>query len=296
MRLVHFSLIGMMALAMAPSGLNAKQKNAAPADVRAVQTNASINVDGVADETAWAKAKPFVTYDPQAKVNLTIKVLYTKDSIYVLAHFPDKTESRTHKTQTWDETQKRYRIGFDREDSFVLKWSMEPRAVDLRVDADEPYKADIWFWKAHRTDRAGYADDKMHIYSSVKTPNSKQVASKQGLRFYLSRPGDAGRSAYKTVLHPKKKGEREALFASRKPEGSRADVRAKGVWRDGHWTIEFARKLKTGHRDDVQFDAKTPVSFGVAKYEIAGRPYNPKLDQPYFGAGEITQLLRLTFD
>ncbi|MDH3240671.1 MAG: ethylbenzene dehydrogenase-related protein [Alphaproteobacteria bacterium] len=279
-----------------PSGLSAAPKAKGPAEVHAVKTTQEIKIDGIASESDWTKAKPFVTYDPQAKVDLSLKFLYSNDRIYVLASFADKTESRSHKTQTWDDAQQRYRIGLDREDSFVLKWSMEPGPVDLRVDAESAYKADIWFWKAHRTDPMGFADDKMHIYSPLRSANAKLVSSKAGLRFYLSRPGDNGQSAYKTVIHADKKTDRIPLFAARQPKGSRADVRAKGVWKDGRWSIEFSRKLVTGHPDDVAFDRRRAYLFGVAKFEISGRPVNPKLDQPFFGAGEITQMLRLTFD
>ena len=56
---------------------------------------------------------------------------------------------------------------------------MEPGPVNLRVDAATPYRADIWFWKAHRTDSKGFADDKMHVYSPLATPNSKMVIYRQ---------------------------------------------------------------------------------------------------------------------
>jgi hypothetical protein len=293
-RLPSFLLLA--ALTAFPAALSAAPKANNPADVHAVKTTEEIKVDGIASESDWAKAKAFTTYDPQSKVDLTLKFLYSEDRIYVLASFPDKTESRNHKTQNWDDTQQRYRIGLDREDSFVLKWSMEPGPLDLRVDSETAYKADIWFWKAHWTDPMGFADDKMHIYSPLRSSNAKLVSSRSGLRFYLSRPGDNGRSAYKTVIQAEKTTDRISLFEARKPKGSRADVRAKGVWKDGRWTIEFSRKLVTGHTDDVAFDRRRAYLFGVAKFEIAGRPVNPKLDQPYFGAGEITQMLRLTFD
>lgn len=35
--------------------------------------------------------------------------------------------------------------------------------------------------------------------------------------------------------------------------GSVADVRAKGAWKDGFWTLETRRKFDTGHGDDVVF-------------------------------------------
>lgn len=32
------------------------------------------------------------------------------------------------------------------------------------------------------------------------------------------------------------------------------DIKARGVWLNGMWTVELARKLRTGHKDDVQFE------------------------------------------
>ena len=56
-----------------------------------------------------------------------------------------------------------YDVGPDRGDCFVFKWAMDAAVNDLSVHSDHPYMADIWFWKANRTDPAGYADDKYHI-------------------------------------------------------------------------------------------------------------------------------------
>jgi hypothetical protein len=78
-------------------------------------------------------------------------------------------------------------------------------------------------------------------------------------------------------------------------EGSRADVRAKGVWRDGIWTVEFSRKLATNNLDDIQFNVGQVYQLGVSRYEIAGRKRNPSLDQPWYGAGEVTAPLILQF-
>jgi hypothetical protein len=45
----------------------------------------------------------------------------------------------------------------------------------------------------------------------------------------------------------------------------------------------------------VQFDAEQSYLFGVSRYEIAGRKPNPALQQPLYGAGDITEHLRLIF-
>ena len=257
---------------------------------------AAPTIDGVADEAIWAKARPSISHDPVAKIDITIKSVHTKDSIYFQVMFPDKTEGRTHKTMVWAPEQERYRTDVDREDTFVFKWSMEPNSVDLSVAADNSYNADIWFWKANRTDPTGYADDKMHRYSAMPNPDSKTVLSKLGMRFYLTRPGDSGKAAYKTKVYDRYVGERQPKYSHNLPQGSRADIQAKGVWRDGWWTIEFARKLATGHPDDIQFDKDRRYEFGVSRYEIAGRRKNAKLAEPNYGAGDVGELLVLRFN
>lgn len=252
-------------------------------------------IDGVADEAIWSKAKVVVAHDPLAKIDVTIQAVYTNDSICFLVTFPDSTENRGHKTLVWVPEQERYRTGTDREDTFVFKWSDEPAEIDLSLSADAPYKADIWYWKAHRTDRAGFADDKSHVYSAIETPKSRPVISKRGRRFFLSRPGDEGKAAYQTIVHANYVGKTTGKFEVASPTGSRADIQAKGVWRDGMWTVEFHRKLATGHADDIQFDRNRRYQFGVSRFEIAGRRRNPKLDEPKFGAGEIAESLYLKF-
>lgn len=282
-------------LIAAPTGLAAREAANADGELVAIYTDSAPTIDGVANEDIWARAEALTTHDPLSETDLTIKAVYTDDRVYVLASFPDRDENRTHKTQIWAPDQDRYRTGLDREDTFIIKWSMEPGIIDLRVDADQTYKADIWFWKAHRTDPSGYADDKMHVYSAIEGPNSRTVISQSGLRFFLDRPGDAGRSAYKTMVHSEHIGDTIPFFSSREPEGSRADVRAKGVWRDGTWTVEFSRELVTHNPDDIQLHVDQVYLLGVSRFEIAGRKRNPNLSQPWYGAGEITGLLSLQF-
>ena len=292
----RISLALLSVLCMATSIPAAHSNGAAPTQLIATKVKIAPVIDGNADDAGWSRAKPLVTYDPLAKVRLTVRAVYTDDTIFILATFPDQTENRDHKTQVWVAEQSRYRIGYDREDTFVIKWSMETGPVDLRVDAEEPYRADIWFWKAHRTDHAGHADDKSHVYSSLQTPGSKPVLSRNGRRFYLKRPGDAGKAAYETIVHGEHVGDRAPLYKHGAPQGSRADVRAKGNWRNGGWTVEFSRKLVTNNPDDLQLDAGGAYNLGVSRFEIAGRKRNPKLQEPYFGAGEITRMLTLQFE
>jgi cytochrome b subunit of formate dehydrogenase len=49
-------------------------------------------------------------------------------------------------------------------------------------------------------------------------------------------------------------------------QGDRADVRAKGAWKDGRWTVEARRKLDTQSPYDVPFLVGQPVYISVALY------------------------------
>lgn len=41
------------------------------------------------------------------------------------------------------------------------------------------------------------------------------------------------------------------------------DIKSKGVWQDGIWTVEFARKMKTSQWDDLQFDPAGEYHFDM---------------------------------
>ena len=47
--------------------------------------------------------------------------------------------------------------------------------------------------------------------------------------------------------------------------------------------------------DNVKFGMERAYALGVSWYEIAGRRVNRKLQDPYFGAGEIAELVLLRF-
>ncbi|MDA0999544.1 MAG: ethylbenzene dehydrogenase-related protein [bacterium] len=54
------------------------------------------------------------------------------------------------------------------------------------------------------------------------------------------------------------------------PRGSRGDIDAKGVWKDGMWTLELRRKLDTGHPDDVVFVPGKKHAFGLSVHDNDG--------------------------
>ena len=252
-------------------------------------------IDGLANESAWQNTPVLITYDNTQELPITIKSVYNDSEIFFLVSFPDLDESRTHKSWVWDKGREIYTVGFDREDTFIFKWNMEAKPVDLSIYADNSYKADIWFWKACRTDAAGYADDKSHLLSPTEERLTTEIITRTGKRMFLLRESDDGESAYKIDLISEYQGEILPRYTINKPTGSRSDVKAKAKWQDGRWTIEFGRKLITGNRDDIQFTPSQKYLFGVSRYEIAGRKPNMKLSSPLYGTGDINEKLWLEF-
>ncbi len=60
-------------------------------------------------------------------------------------------------------------------------------------------------------------------------------------------------------------------FPAGRPSGSRVDLSGQAVYKDGHYTLEFGRKLDTKHNDDVQFRPQSGRAvaenvFGVALF------------------------------
>jgi hypothetical protein len=263
--------------------------------IPAVKVNDPPIIDGNDNDPAWNNAVQIITFDKANGLPIAIKAIYTDKDIFILVQFEDPDESRSHKSWSWNKGLSLYKVGNDREDVFVFKWSMMPEPVDLSIYSDNPYLADIWFWKACRTDPAGFADDKMHKLSSVKTKDETRLTSKSGKTIYLTRSGDAGTSVYKIDLETEFKGETLPRYIYQQPTQSRADVRAKGTWKNNRWTIEFGRALDTGNPDDVRFELDKKYLLGVSRYEIAGRTPNEKLSQPLYGTGDINDVLWLQF-
>jgi hypothetical protein len=251
-------------------------------------------IDGKRDDAAWKGAHSYTIRDKRLNVDVTLKAVRTVDSVFFLVSFPDKVENRLHKPWVWSKDLEVYQIGPQREDTFTFKWNMSGKKISLSNFSNNDYQADVWYWKANRTDPAGYADDKLHILSSEASKKSLSIVSASGKQRYLLRLGDEGQTAQKKRLLTDYQGEVQDQYISQAPGASRADVRAKGVWKNGMWTIEFARKLDTGNDDDISFES-TPGKkylFGISIAGLYAEKIDPNKKHPY-GQGRISEPLYL---
>lgn len=255
-------------------------------------------IDGSGDDAVWKSAPIAALPDRVSNANIFLQAVHDGERVYFLVRFPDMAQNPLHKPWIWDKEKGAYAEGPHREDTFVFKWNMLEREVDLSNFSEDSYRADVWYWKANRSNPAGYADDQYQVLADAPPEKGKitETVSPGGKKRYLSRHDDAGRPA--STEYTPKGYERDTVdrYPKQQPEGSRADVRAKGVWKDGFWVVEFARKLTTGNDDDVQF---APASgkrylFGVSIFSLYGNPLNRSQPNLY-GMGRISEPLHLEF-
>jgi hypothetical protein len=299
--LVFFALLilfAMLCLAVSPA--------AAQTVVNAMRTKEIPAIDGQADR-AWNRVKR-VKIDIPGEFTVNAKFAYTDTHIYLLFEWPDKDESLNRMYVFSGGTWKTER---GNEDRFNLFWSINNSIAEFDKqgcqiachkkkgeDEGSMYtngpneRGDLWHWKAQRTNPLGYADDQ-YVTNAPETTGDETT----GRRADASSAGgyadnwDAGKNRPKYTVAQGKGGPvlvqakatpvgdktrfadgmrlpREVL---EKPEGSRGDVAASGKWAKKKWTLELARKLVTGHDDDVQFeDLSKTYYFGISIHDNSG--------------------------
>lgn len=255
-------------------------------------------IDGDINEQVWQSIKPVPIEDQASGSTILLRSVYSGDKVYFSVWVPDSAENLLHKPWILNKDKEKYETGAHREDTFVFKWNMMDNDVDLSNFSDDSYKADVWYWKANRTNPAGFADDKLQELSDSPSEKSTELESSTGKKRYLTRKSDSGKPAYKELKELNSKEYSEAVvdrYPKSTPEGSRSDVRAKGKWQGGFWSIEFERNLETGHNDDVQFDLGKEYLFGVSIFSLYGRPHDPNSPNLY-GRGRISEPLILSFE
>ena len=152
-------------------------------------------LDGSDKDAAWAGVKPLSIKDGASGNPILLRSVRTDERIFFLVQYPDSVQNFVHKPWIWNATEKKYETGPHREDTFVFKWNMMDEDVDLSNFSDDSYQADVWYWKANRTNPAGFADDKNQILSDQPIKKSMELASVTGKVRHLGRYSDAGKSA-----------------------------------------------------------------------------------------------------
>jgi hypothetical protein len=163
---------------------------------------------------------------------------------------------------------------------------------------DDNKVIDLWQWKAIRTDNMKLADDNFigpplpalsgnKRYTAGYYPDAKE-SGRYSLNWTWFKQESVvpkrlpialkttNKKSYLPWFHSKAYTTDEddfevgttipsVLYRSNRFEGDRADVAAKGYWQNGQWTLELARKLKTGSSHDV--DIQDGICIWVAPFD-----------------------------
>lgn len=135
---------------------------------------------------------------------------------------------------------------------------------------------DLWNWKADRTGRFGFADDRYLDEKGMHGDTPGELL-RENSRFRLAgdqqaepfAEGDApvyDAEANPVGQHFYPPGTTAPGWLTDLPVGPRADLAARSQWRDGHWTVILRRKLDTGDPRDVVFRVgrQQAVEFGLS--------------------------------
>ncbi len=195
--------------------------------------------------------------------------------IYVLAIWDDSSQNILHKPYKWNEGAGEYKKDKQKEDRFALSLRMSGTFSASKIDGS-PFEADVWHWKASRSNPAGIAHDKMWKVSKKPFEKAKEWPTPNGGVVYLARISDEGDRLYKPVKYSVKRDDIMSRYeVNLTASGSIADVQAKGVWRNGRWYLEMARDLDTGHSDDAAIPASGSIEIAVAAFNnVDGRKHS----------------------
>jgi len=238
-------------------------------------------IDGAA-EALWdaLPATELTAVHEKEKTTITLKAFHDGTTFFMLATWPDADNNSEHRPWIWNEAESKYVAGKEREDRFAVEFALS-KTFDECMLGGTPYVADCWHWKAGRTNGANAVDEEWHKASlepfAVDGKNAPDYADKSDSAtkkptLYMMRMKDKGKAAFKSVTAPATKGELKlASVAYETPDGGQADVKAKGIWKDGRWTVEFSRPLKSSNAaEDVEFQPGQPIPFAVAVFDKVG--------------------------
>ncbi len=241
----------------------------------AAYTTAKPSIDGVTDDV-WSEAKPLTVVVREAlggtsPRQVILRALYTDDSLYVLAKWPDATRSDMRDPYVWDAKKKEYQRPTKPDDQFALEFPIEGDFQVNMLTTDSAFVADVWHWKAGRGNPTGWVDDKRHIIGQSPSAGGREYSLGGRATVHIARPTDEGEPPYTTKPKPSKYiGDTVDSYQPSEPGGSRADVRGKGIHDGTGWTLEMARKLNTGHADDavVYRNKDNPCAIAVLDDEL----------------------------
>lgn len=228
-------------------------------------------------DTDWKDVIPTTIQLNKSSENVTvetpsasIKAGVFGDEVFLFIQWEDSTLDDQHKPFIWDSAQNKYVAGTQNEDRLALQFKMKG---DYTVNwmSGQSFEADMWHWKAARSNPLDLIQDKMTIIGQEPVKKAFTATGENGSAIYIQRPSDQGDEFYTTKRYTsKEKDIMPKYILTSNPQGSIADVHCKGIWQNGKWNLEIRRKLNTAHPDDVIFAQGKAIKAGLAIFDHSG--------------------------
>lgn len=224
-----------------------------------------------------------------------MRAFYTRKELFLRLSWPDST--RDEGIMEWRFDGEKWVNSGGMEDGFGLLWDVAGhfprftcavachlhdfgvsrggfRASNKMKLAKKEEWLDFWNWKAQRTSRYGFADDRyldsegMHgnVSGELFVENSRTRLEKGDLPPFAE--GDApiyDAEGLPVVKKFRPAGSTAPGYLTERPTGGRADVAAFTTWANGRWTVILRRALETGdHRDATFMPGGKALFFGLS--------------------------------
>jgi hypothetical protein len=203
-------------------------------------------------DSAWYECTSYTIKRLGFESSFELRTLINGGSIFFFLNWKDETKNKFHKPWKLYGPSETYIIGDEREDMLVFRWGITNNSAN-----------DVWMWGSVRANE-GYADDLYEFVDRKPRQKSIRKVDFEGQLYYLQTQGDLGDRCWVTDFNSAGFWLEKNRYKSAKPSGSRADVRAIGVWKDKVWTVEIERKLNTMNYDDIEFHWGQLYYFDIA--------------------------------
>ncbi len=197
---------------------------------------------------------------------VVLRALYTDKQFFVLAEWPDTTLSDMRDPYVWNTKTMQYERSSKPDDQFAIEFPIDGDFEVNMLATDSEYTADVWHWKAGRSNPPGYADDKRHLIRKNPVDGGKEYDLGGRATVYIARPMDQGTPAYQRREKPDvyETDVVNSFEFRQAASGSVSDIRAKGTHNGSDWTLEMVRTFDTGHSDDAVIHKDEDNLFAIA--------------------------------
>jgi hypothetical protein len=230
----------------------------------------------------WRKVKlnPAVENDPKnktGKIEAELKFAVHGDRLFTAARWPDPKADTSWHSWTWDGS--RYKGGRDEDDKFALRIELGG-TFDACMLSDKNYEVDVWLWSAGRSNLGGMAENYLHRISTSMIEDAAEHKGPNGVTVYIKKLSDGPKGYARQKAPTALAKEVEPSSAQAQPPGKPDDILAKGVWKDGFWSLELSRKLVTGIEGRASLGPGAKPRAQIAVFN-AGEDEHKSVSEPF---------------